>query len=275
MRVVFGLLLLFTSGSWRPCLAQDARPASEQGEAAPNAAPDDPLASVFPERAVNWRKLVPNLLRDQKDIWLFPIFLAGGRHLKPALVVTTITAGTIAAVDVPSGKYFQRTQSFGAFNRVFSGKNTSVAMFAAPSLFYGISLLRKNSYDQHTFLLAGEAVLDSEILTSVMKDVDRRMKPYEVQLNGDFSDTWFRGHAGGLIRGIGSFPSGHTISAFSLAAVFADRYPNPRWHRWVAYGLASAVGFSRVSLQSHHPSDVFAGAVLGYAIAHHGVLHAR
>ena len=275
MRLRFSLLLVFLSGLWRPCLAQDARPASEQGEAAPNPAPDDPPASVFPERAVTWGKLVPNLAHDQKDIWLFPIFLAGGRHLKPALVVTAITAATIAAVDVPSGKYFQRTQSFGAFNRVFSGKNTSVVMVAAPSVFYGISLLRKNSYYQHTFLLAGEAVMGSEILTSVMKDVDRRMRPREVPLNGDFSDTWFRSHAGGLIRGIGSFPSGHTISAFSLATVFADRYPNPRWPGWVAYGLASAVGFSRVSLRSHHPSDVFAGAVLGYAIAHYGVLHAR
>ena len=156
MRVGFGLLLLFLSGLWRPCLAQDARPSSEQGEPAPKPAPDDPPTSVFPERAVNWRKLVPNLAHDQKDIWLFPISLAGRRHLKPALVVTAITAGAIAVVDVHSGKYFQRTQSFGAFNRVFSGKNTSVAMVAAPSVFYGISFLRKNFYDQHTFLLAGE-----------------------------------------------------------------------------------------------------------------------
>jgi len=88
------------------------------------------------------------------------------------------------------------------------------------------------------------------------------------------SDTWFRSHADSVIGGIGSFPSGHTISAFSVATVYADRYPNQRWHAWVAYGLASAVGFSRISLQSHHPSDVFAGAVLGYAIAHYAVLHA-
>jgi len=39
--------------------------------------------------------------------------------------------------------------------------------------------------------------------------------------------------------------------------------------------VATAVVFSRGSLQSHHPSDVFAGATLGYAIAHYGVLHAR
>jgi len=178
-------------------------------------------------------------------------------------------------VDVPSGKYFQSTRSFDGFNRAFSGKNTSVFMFTAPSVFYGISLLRKDSYAQHTFLLAGEAVMDSEVLTSVMKDVDRRMRPIEVPLKGDFSDTWFRNHSGSVMAGIGSFPSGHTISAFSLATVFADRHPDPRWHAWVAYGLATAVGFSRVSLQSHHPSDVFAGSALGYAIAHYGVLHAR
>jgi hypothetical protein len=49
------------------------------------------------------------------------------------------------APDVPSGKYFRRTQSFDGFNRAFSGQNTSVVMFAAPSVFYGISLIRKNS----------------------------------------------------------------------------------------------------------------------------------
>ena len=271
-----GLLLILLSGFWQPCLAQDIPPASEEPvQAAPDSSPAASPESVFPERAVNWLKLVPNLARDQKDIWLFPVSLARGRHLRPAIALTAITAGVVTAVDVPSGKYFRRTPSFGGFNRAFSGKNTSVLMFAAPSVFYGISLLRKDSYGQHTFLLAGEAVLGSAILTSVMKDVDRRMKPIEVPQNGDFSGTWFKSHAGSVFRGIGSFPSGHTISAFSLATVFADRYPNPRWHAWAAYGLAAAVGFSRVSLQSHHPSDVFAGAALGYAIAHYGVLHAR
>jgi membrane-associated phospholipid phosphatase len=40
----------------------------------------------------------------------------------------------------------------------------------------------------------------------------------------------------------------------------------------VAYGLAGLVGFSRVTLQSHFPSDVFAGAALGYVISHDIVL---
>jgi hypothetical protein len=259
MKLRLGLFLVLLSVLSQLGLAQD------------NSVPS-PDPSV-PERPINWLKLIPNVARDQKTIWWrAPISLAKGKHLKPAIAITTATAALVAAVDVPSGKYFQGTTSFAGFNRAFSGSNTSVAMFAVPGAFYALSLLRKDSYGQHTFLLAGEAVLDSEILTSVMKDVDRRFKPAEVPLNGDFSQTWFRSHAGNVIQGIGSFPSGHTISAFSVATVFADRYPNPKWHKWVAYGIAGVVGFSRVSLQSHHPSDVFAAAALAYQIGHHVVL---
>jgi hypothetical protein len=214
-------------------------------------------------------KLGPNVLHDQKDIWLFPVSVARGHHLKPTLILIGITAGLVAGVDNPSGRYFQHTQSFNGFNDVFSGKNTSIAMFAVPSAVYGIGVVRKDSYAQHTFLLAGEAVIDSEILTSVMKDISRRLKPIEVPPDGSFADTWFQANQRNFISGIGSFPSGHTIAAFSVATVFAERYPR---YKWVAYGLAGLVGFSRVSLQSHHPSDVFAGAVLGYGIAHYTVL---
>ena len=44
-----------------------------------------------------------------------------------------------------------------------------------PLSFYAISLVRRDTYGQHTALLAGEAVADAEILTTAMKDVDRRL----------------------------------------------------------------------------------------------------
>ena len=230
-------------------------------------------ANAARERPVSWLWLVPNVALDQKPIWMFPVSVARGHHLKPALILTAITAGLIVAVDPPSGRYFQRTHTFASFNVGLDGPNTSHAMFAAPSALYALGIARRDSYMKHSFLLAGEAVIDAEIVTSVMKDIDRRWKPIEVPLNGSFNNTWFRDtHDGSIIGGIGSFPSGHAIAAFSIATVFAERYPR---YRFVSYGLATLVGFSRISLQSHHPSDVFAASVLGYSIAHYVVIHAH
>ena len=44
------------------------------------------------------------------------------------------------------------------------------------------------------------------------------------------------------------------------------------WAPYAAYGLAGVIGFSRISLLSHFPSDVFMGAALGYSISRFVVL---
>src|SRR5262249_22862053 len=148
MELRFATMLLLLSGVCQPCIARQDVP-SVPVEESPHPSPDALPQSVFAERPVSWVKLVPNLARDQKDIWLFPISHAVQHHLKPVLVVAAITAGTVAAVDVPSGKYFQRTRSFYGFNRAFRGKNTSIAMFTPPSVHYGITRLPHNSSPPH------------------------------------------------------------------------------------------------------------------------------
>ena len=62
------------------------------------------------------------------------------------------------------------------------------------------------------------------------------------------------------------------FTTFSIATVFANRYRQHRWVPWAAYCLAGLVGFARTPTQAHFPSDVFAGAVLGYAISRYVVL---
>jgi membrane-associated phospholipid phosphatase len=230
------------------------------------AAPQSP-APASPDRPVSWVGLVPNLLHDQKDIWLFPFSVARGHHWKPVLVFTLVTATLVATTDNPSGRYFQRTQSFNEFNSIFRDSHTASAMFAFPVAFYGIGLIRRDSYAQHTFLLAGEAAIDSTLLTTVMKDISRRVQPDNVPVGGSFADPWFQEH-GSVLGGIGSFPCGHCIDAFSVATVFADRYPK---YKWVAFGLAGLVSFTRITLQAHNPSDAFAGAFLGFTISHYTV----
>jgi undecaprenyl-diphosphatase len=61
-----------------------------------------------------------------------------------------------------------------------------------------------------------------------------------------------------------SFPSGHTMNAFALAALVVPDAPLLAPPLAV---FASVVGASRVGLGLHYPSDVGAGALLGIAIA--------
>ncbi len=57
-----------------------------------------------------------------------------------------------------------------------------------------------------------------------------------------------------------SFPSAHCITAFALAFAIAALWPRTRG-LMVAYALA--IGFTRLVLLAHHPSDVVAGAAIG------------
>lgn len=59
-----------------------------------------------------------------------------------------------------------------------------------------------------------------------------------------------------------SFPSGHTSAAFTIFSFLAFAARTKVW-QFVAFGLAAAVGISRVYLAQHFLSDVLAGAALG------------
>lgn len=219
-----------------------------------------------------WKRLGPGLLHDQKSIYLFPFSVARGHHWKPALAILGATA-LITAVDAHNAKWARNNiQPLSGFNNAFAGYNTATATEAFASAFYLIAIARRNAYDQQTFMLAGEAVIDSEILTTVMKDIDGREAPISYPAGGNFTDSWFKVRHGGWLGGLGSMPSGHEIAIMAVATTFARRYPHQRWIPWVAYGLAAAVGLSRVTLQSHFTSDTFAGGALGYVIARYVVL---
>ena len=133
---------------------------------------------------------------------------------------------------------------------------------------YAAGAWRKDDYLQQTAVLSAEAILDAQILNLPLKYAIDRQTPDQGDGTGRFwphgPSTWPDGQ---------SMPSGHALTAWSMAHVVAARYPGWRV-RLVAYGLAATVSASRVMARQHFPSDVVVGSTLGYLIGGY-VVHKR
>lgn len=232
----------------------------------PNATTEEKEA----ERPISLKKLIPNILHDQKTTFSFPLQVLRGKHWKPVLGFTAATA-LLVVLDPYDEGYFRNRPGFQTYRTgPLRGRNTSLVVTMIPVATYVGGLVEKSSFAQGTALLAGEAIADTQILSWVMKSANGRLHPTEIPPHGNFRDTWFKWN--GSWNNPGSFPSGHTMSAFAVSSIFSTRYREHRWVPWVAHGLAIAVALSRVPDQAHFPSDIFAGAVLGYAVTHYVVL---
>lgn len=59
-----------------------------------------------------------------------------------------------------------------------------------------------------------------------------------------------------------SFPSGHTTAAFAFAGALWRTAPS-RWMKWTALAAAVVMGWSRLYVGVHYPSDVLTGMAVG------------
>jgi undecaprenyl-diphosphatase len=60
-----------------------------------------------------------------------------------------------------------------------------------------------------------------------------------------------------------SFPSAHSVYAFMMATLLSSWFPR---YRIIFFLLAGFIGWTRIYLSLHYPTDVFVGAILGYGI---------
>ena len=60
-----------------------------------------------------------------------------------------------------------------------------------------------------------------------------------------------------------SFPSGHALYAFMMATLLGHWFPR---YRIIFFLLAGFIGWTRIYLGLHYPTDVIAGGLLGYGI---------
>lgn len=60
-----------------------------------------------------------------------------------------------------------------------------------------------------------------------------------------------------------SFPSAHTLFAFMMATLLSIWFPR---YRVIFFIVAGIIGWTRIYLGLHYPTDVIAGGLLGYGI---------
>jgi membrane-associated phospholipid phosphatase len=144
-----------------------------------------------------------------------------------------------------------RNRSFDGTFRLITNSASPIS-FGTPVIMCGIGLIKRDSLLLRKSMVVASSVAATVIITAILKYTINRPRPFETY--PDIQKV-----TGG---GSPSFPSGHTSEAFSLATSVSLAYP--KWYIIVpSFVWAGAVGYSRMDLGVHYPSDVLAGAILG------------
>lgn len=125
---------------------------------------------------------------------------------------------------------------------------------AAPIGMFAVSLINHDqNLKKNSFKLA-ESLVVTAAIAEVMKVTINRDRPFVTYPLDVFPNQ---------INETGkSMPSGHTAFAFTTATSIYLAYP--KWYVALpAFTWATAVGYSRMYLGQHYPSDVLVGAIVG------------
>lgn len=125
--------------------------------------------------------------------------------------------------------------------------------------FYLTGRFTHNPKARETGILAAQALIDSGIVTRVVKAATQRPRP---NIDNGSAEFWHGGD---------SFPSGHSSTAWSVATVVAYEYKDNPWIKYGAFAGATAVSLSRFSGRNHFLSDVLGGSALGFLIGRYVV----
>lgn len=128
--------------------------------------------------------------------------------------------------------------------------------FGFPGILFLWCLYTKKKSLRAKFMYVLGSVLTSAVISTIVKNIVVKPRPF-------ITYPFIQKAADG---GSFSFPSGHTCDAFSFATAVSLIFP--KWFFiFPLYIWAFSVGYSRIDLGVHYPSDVLAGMTIGTGAA--------
>lgn len=223
---------------------------------AKNAAPIDEEIVVhkpaFNEGDLGQLSVREQLRKDAIEFW--PMVGEDARKIvtgKNALILGAALGGTLAIRDDLDGRVRRNTarhpERWGNGSEVlglFGNAEVQVPVLLA---LHASSIVEEDDelHDFSTTLLSAYAI--NGLSTVAIKGIVNTDRP---------SDTWNDGEYG--------FPSFHTSSSVTMAAVLEEYYGTPV--AVPAYALAGLISWSRIDQRDHDLSDIVFGAAMGYVI---------
>jgi membrane-associated phospholipid phosphatase len=149
-----------------------------------------------------------------------------------------------------------RNQSLDPTFKFLSDSDAPISI-GVPVVIYAVGMINKDADIKKKAIYIGETFIVSGFITLAMKYTVKRERPFVTYPELD------KQSAGGGY----SFPSGHTSTAFATATSLSIAFP--KWYVIApSFVWASAVGYSRMDLGVHYPTDVLAGAIVGSGSAY-------
>lgn len=185
-------------------------------------------------------------LRYRKNVWLF--FLG-------FFIISICAPQSHAQVNNFDYRILRsiaetRTPEKNAFFKFISKYNNPVCL-AAPATLFITGLIKDDVQMKRSSLYVTESIASASLFNLILKKIFKRKRPF-------INDPTFTAV---VFARNESFPSGHTSEAFSMASSMTFAYP--KWYVILpTFGWAGLVGYARMYLGVHYPTDVFAGATI-------------
>jgi PAP2 superfamily len=254
------IVVLGTAGvAQEPTSPNPAQPSGNNSNDLPDAprpqSTNAAAAGLNDHEEVTLRHTPVNILKDQAAIWTSPVRI---REHNLAVLIPLVLATTVTITADHQVMSSSRLDDASLNSHAETASNGLLGGFvAAPAIIYGLGHIRHDDHAAESGILGGEAIVDSLVVDEVMKAVTMRQRPTLNSAKGKFFQT-----SVGLDS---SFPSTHSMLAWSSAAVIASEYNGPMT-KITAYGLATGLSLTRVLAKQHFPSDVLVGSAVGWLV---------